>query len=143
MFTAASVSGAGQFSPDGRWVAYQSDESGQFHIYVRAFPSGGKWQVSTDGGFKPRWRQDGRELYYISPDRKLMVVSIEPGTEFRASSPRELFQTRIAGPLVWGIRFNYAVEPPDGKRFLIVTDTGQARPASFTVVTNWQQNLKR
>jgi len=143
MFTAASVSGAGQFSPDGRWVAYQSDESGQFQIYVRAFPSGGKWQVSTDGGFKPRWRQDGRELYYISPDRKLMVVSIEPGTEFRASSPRELFQTRIAGPLVWGIRFNYAVEPPDGKRFLIVTDTGQARPASFTVVTNWQQNLKR
>ncbi len=133
----------GQFSPDGRWVAYQSDESGRFEVYVRGFPSGGQWQVSTEGGFRPRWRPDGRELFYISPERKLMTVTVESGEPFRASPPRILFQTKLAGPLVTGIRSNYAVAPPDGKRFLIVTETGQAPPPSITVVLNWQSELKK
>jgi serine/threonine protein kinase len=133
----------GQFSPDGRWIAYQSDESGRFEVYVRGFPSGGQWQISTEGGFRPRWRPDGRELFYISPERKLMTVTVESGEPFRASPPRSLFQTKLAGPLEVGIRSNYAVAPPDGKRFLIVTETGQASPPSFTVVLNWQSELKK
>ena len=67
----------GQFSPDGRWVAYRSSESGRFEIYVRPFPGpGGQWQISTAGGIAPRWRPDGKELYYIAPDGKLMAVPI-------------------------------------------------------------------
>ena len=70
----------GRFSPDGRWVAYVSNESGEQEVYVQSFPaSGGKWQISTDGGAQPVWRHDGRELFYINPDRKLMSVEIKTG----------------------------------------------------------------
>ena len=91
---------AGQISPDGRHIAYMSDETGQHEIYVQAFPPpGGKWQISNKGGMRPRWRPDGRELYYIAPDRKLMAAEVETSGGFRASTPRALFQTRISGPL--------------------------------------------
>lgn len=76
----------GAFSPNGKWVAYQSNESGRFEIYVRAFPGpGGEWQASTEGGLSPRWRADSKELYYLSPDARLMAVgATEQGGTFRA-----------------------------------------------------------
>ena len=89
----------GQFSPDGRWVAYQSNESGSsFEIVVQAFPEPrGKWQVSTGGGVQPRWRADGKELYFIAPDRKLMAVPVAVlGSIFEAGKPVPLFATRIS-----------------------------------------------
>ena len=90
--------GAGQFSPDGRWVAYESNESGQVAIYVRPFPGpGGQWQVSNAGGTQPRWRSDGTELFYVTPDGRLMAVPIAAGADgqaLEAGAPMPLFPTR-------------------------------------------------
>ena len=92
---------SGQFSPDGRWVAYQSNESKTMQIYVRPFPgSGGPWQVSsTAGGSQPRWRPDGKELFYVAPDARLMAVPIAVGVDaqtLEAGAPVPLFRTRLA-----------------------------------------------
>ncbi len=91
---------AGQFSPDGRWVAYQSNESRTVQIYVRPFPgSGGPWQVSTAGGSQPRWRPDGKELFYVAPDARLMAVPIAVGADpqtLEQGAPVPLFRTRLA-----------------------------------------------
>jgi Tol biopolymer transport system component len=85
-----------RFSPDGNWVAYASDESGRSEIYVQSFPlSGGRWQVSTSGGSQPRWRQDGRELFYVSSDLMLMAVEIGAGSKFEYGQAAPLFKTRI------------------------------------------------
>ena len=85
----------GQFSPDGKWIAYSSDESGRREVYVQGFapdrvPAAavGKWQISTAGGDKPRWRRDGKELYYIAPDRKMMAVPVKTRTAVRARRRR-------------------------------------------------------
>ena len=93
---------AGQFSPDGRWVAYETNESGRFEIVVQPFPApSGKWQLSTDGGRQPRWRADGKELYFISPDGNLVSVAVAAsGSTFEAGRPAALFPTRILGPIV-------------------------------------------
>ena len=89
----------GQFSPDGRWVAYQSNESGPFEIYVQPFPAANaKWQISTEGGTMPRWRADGKELFFIAPDAKLMAAAVTASdATFEAAPPVALFQTRIVG----------------------------------------------
>ena len=89
-FVATSVNkGNGQFSPDGRWVAYQSNESGRYEVYVQPFPGpGGKWQVSTDGGIAPRWRRDSKELFYIAPNGKLMAVPIRAPDRRWRQAPR-------------------------------------------------------
>ena len=86
-----------QFSPDGHWVAYQTNESGRFEVVVRSFPdAGGKWQVSTSGGVSPRWRSDGKELYFLAPDTTMMAVPVTAaGTSFEAGTPVALFPTRI------------------------------------------------
>src|SRR6185436_2626009 len=108
--------GQPQFSPDGRWVAYSSRESGQRQVYVQPAPkadgapqAAGKWQVSTDGGQSPRWARSGRELFYRNGDR-MMAVAVEPGPAFRAGTPKMLFEGRYD--------FGYDVAP-DGKRFLV------------------------
>ena len=90
---------AGQFSPDGRWVAYHSNESGPYEVYVRSFPGpGGQQQVSTSGGIQARWSSDGHELYYIAPDGTLMAVPITmKGAALEPGTPVALFQTRIWG----------------------------------------------
>ena len=128
-----------QFSPDGRWVAYQSNESGMNQIYVRPFPgAGGQWQVSTAGGIQVRWRHDGKELYYIAPDGKLMAVpifvkdtAIEPGT------PVALFQTRIwGGGANANQRQQYDVSR-DGQ-FLINVNTEDAATSPITLLLNWK-----
>ena len=125
----------GQFSPDGRWVAYQSGEAGQEQIYVRPFPgSDGQWQISTSGGTQPRWRRDGRELYYISSDNKLMAVPIAVnGSGLKPGSPVTLFQPRILGGRT---RPQYDVAP-DG-RFLINVVAEDATTLPITVLLNWK-----
>ena len=84
------------FSPDGRFLAYQSNESGRKEVYVQSFPDpGGKWQVSTAGGVDPRWRADGKEIYYRAPDQKLMAVEVQAGGDFPAGVPQPLFLGRF------------------------------------------------
>jgi serine/threonine protein kinase/tricorn protease-like protein len=122
----------GQFSPDGRWVAYSSDESGRWEVYVTAFAgSGGKWQVSTSGGTQPRWKRDGKQLFFLAPDRKLMAADVELGSGFQAAPPRPLFETRSR---YTGTAYDVA---PDGKIFLVNTILSGDTSAPLTVVLNW------
>jgi Tol biopolymer transport system component len=128
----------GQFSPDGHFVAYATNESGRFEIIVQPFPSlTGKWQVSTAGGIEPRWRGDGRELYFIAPDGKLMMASVTASAgAFTASPPVALFQTRIRGGGTAGpSKHQYAVSR-DG-RFLIIEPADAGLLAPITVILNW------
>jgi hypothetical protein len=129
----------GNFSPDGRLVAYTSDESGQFDVYVETVPrSDRKWQVSTSGGYEPRWRADGREIYYLSADRRLMAVAVGPGPSFGLPTP--LFQTNV--PVgVRGNRTHY-VPSRDGRRFLVNTALDSPTPP-ITVIVNWTATMKR
>ena len=131
----------GNFSPDGHFVAYTSNASGKFEVYVQTFPlSDLKKQVSTtNGGYEPRWRADGREIYYLSEDRKLMAVSVGPGPSFGV--PQPLFQTRVAAG-VTAIRTHY-VPNRDGQRFLINTQIADPAPTPITVVLNWTSGLKQ
>ena len=130
----------GNFSPDGRLMAYTSNESGKFEVNVETVPpSDKKSQVSTNGGYEPRWRADGRELYYLSEDRKLMAVSVGSGPSF--GTPQALFQTRVVVG-VNPLRTHY-VPSRDGQRFLINTQAADPAPVPITVVLNWQAGLKR
>ncbi len=131
--------GQGQFSPDGRWVAYASDEAGKFEIYVAPFPGpGGKWQISTAGGSFPRWRRDGTEIFYLAPDTTLMAAGVNgKGSTFQVGAVMPLFKTRVTGP-----RYEYGVSA-DGQRFLINTPPGQAASTPITVVLNWTAGLKK
>jgi Tol biopolymer transport system component len=129
----------GNFSPDGRLVAYTSNESGKFEVYVETFPrSDRKWPVSTSGGYEPRWRADGREIYYLSEDRKLMAVSVAAGPSF--GIPKPLFQTRVPAGVFSG-RTHY-VPSRDGQRFLVDVAT-DAVASPITVVLNWTATLKK
>ncbi|MBI3664831.1 MAG: PD40 domain-containing protein [Acidobacteria bacterium] len=127
----------GQFSPDTHWIAYWSNESTPAQVYVQGFPkSGGKFQVSTNGGGWPRWRRDGKELYYLGPDRKMMAVEVKAtATAFETGRPRELFQTR-AGSLAAPFIPIYDVTA-DGQRFLINCALEAEGPPPITVVMNW------
>jgi serine/threonine protein kinase len=135
----------GQFSPDTKWIAYSSDESGRREVYVQGFvpdhvPAAGigKWQISTAGGDEPRWRRDGRELYYIAPDKKMMAVAVKStATTFELGSAIPLFETHVTG------FFPYDVAP-DG-RFLLntVMQDAAAVTSPITVVLNWTAGLKK
>lgn len=129
-----------RFSSDGKWVAYVSNESGRDEVYVQSFPaSGGKWQVSTNGGFTPRWRRDGRELFYIAPDRKIMSVEVKAGaTTVEVSSPTGLFEAPVDAP---GGTNRYDVSP-DGQRFLVNAPAETTSSSSMTVVLNWLAGVK-
>ena len=142
----------GHFSSDMHWIAYTSDESGRTEIYVRAFlqasgaalEAGGKWQVSQEGGAEPRWRRDGKELYYRASDGKVMVVDVTAGTEFRSGTPKLLFQ---APPdllaLVQLIPLSQWDVASDGSRFLISTPAEETTQVPFTVILDWQAGLKK
>ena len=139
----------GQFSPDVHWMAYSSDESGRYEVYVRPFPSGlGKWQISTAGGQQPRWQRDGKELFYLTPDRKLMVVKVKavagPKVTFEAEAPESLFEAHVPSfsASVPSPRYQYAVTG-DGKRFLVQTMVGESDEATITVVHNWLSAVRR
>jgi Tol biopolymer transport system component len=133
----------GQFSPDGRWVAYSSNESGKWEIFVASFPGpGGQWQVSSAGGSEPRWRRDGKELFYLAPDGKLMVVEVKRGPTFEAGAAKPLFQTRRREPVSFTDLFRYDVSA-DGQRFLVNTDVGEVTSSPLTVILNWTASLKK
>jgi serine/threonine protein kinase len=130
----------GQFSPDGKWIAYASNRSGRFEIYVQPFPGqGGATQVSIAGGVQPRWRRNGKELFYIAPGARISTVSIAAasgGQSLQIGEPVELFASRIArGGVPGGDKHAYAVAP-DGQRFLIEQTTDQTI-APVTIVLNW------
>ncbi len=131
-----------RFSPDGRWLAYISDESGRYEIYVQPYPGpGGKWQISTEGGTEPAWNPNGRELFYRSGD-KMMAVDIATQPSFAASKPRVLFEGRYEPtPATFP---NYDVSR-DGQRFLMLkpSEAGEAAPTQINVVLNWFEELKR
>ena len=137
--------GQGQFSPDSHWIAYTSDESGRLEIYVQPFPAppagGSKTPVSRTGGSQPRWRRDGKELFYLSLDGNLMAADVSSGSEFKAATPKSLFQVvantnpEAGSPEI----FRWAVTP-NGNRFLITSDKMTSEP--ITVVLNWSANPK-
>jgi eukaryotic-like serine/threonine-protein kinase len=132
----------GRFSPDGRWIAYISNESGRYEVYVQSFPvSGGKWQVSNGGGGSPRWRRDGRELFYLSADGKLlMAVEVDGSSDtFEAGVPKRLFEPRV-GAISGDSPYDAAA---DGRRFLINALVEENVPAPVTVVLNWTADLPR
>ena len=128
------------FSPDGRSVAYTSDESGRWEVYVRSFPSGeGKRQVSTEGGADPRWRRDGKERFYLASGFKLMSVSVNLAPAFKPGLPQPLFQTSVTKLIDRPSHYAVAAQ---GQRFLINTDI-ENTSAPITVVLNWTSELKR
>lgn len=131
-----------QFSPDGRFVAYVSNESGRAEVYVQNFPGqDGKWQISTDGGDQPQWRRDGKELFYIAADKTLMAVSVSTGDALEAGVPVPLFKTRVPSPTISTDKNHYLVTA-DGQRFL-VSQLEDRNTQPITVVLNWAANLKR
>jgi Tol biopolymer transport system component len=139
----------GRFSPDGRWIAYSSDESGRNEIYVRPFdasfaagsssaggtPITGKWMVSKDGGYNPLWRRDGKELFYLSLVGTAMAVDVNTSGVFQAGVPKVLFKLPPGVPS-WDVS-------ADGRRFLTVVPTASGAQSKFTVVLNWQAALKK
>jgi Tol biopolymer transport system component len=135
----------GRFSPNGRWVAYASNESGTFQVYVQSFPtSGGKWQISTNGGGQPQWRHDGKELFFLGPDRKLMAVEVNSaGSTFEAGVPKPLFETRTITIFPGFGGASYYAASGDGQRFLVSTLVGESVPTPLTVVLNWTAGLKK
>ncbi len=125
-------------SPDGRYVAFVSNESGREEIYVQTFPDpGSKWQVSNGGGSDPSWRGDGKELYYRSPDQKLMAVAIPAGADFQAGVPQALFPIRVRP----GNPRNKYAPSPDGQRFIVAAPLGRESMSPTTVVLNWLAGL--
>ena len=129
-----------QFSPDAKWVAYQSDESGRTEVYVDSYPDpGDRIRVSLEGGGWPRWRGDGKELYYLSPDRRLMVVSVKVSPSIVFSPPRALFEAPATNPDT--SRSQYA---PDrtGSRFLFNAPVETRAPVGISLVSNWPALLQ-
>ena len=130
--------GGAQFSPDGHWLAYASDESGQMQVYVRPFPGPDRrWPVSTQGGTQPMWNRNGKEIFYRIGN-KMMVVEVSGSVNLTLSQPRQLFDQRYVFQNI--SLANYDVSP-DGQRFVMVKDeTGSGR---LNVVLNWAEELKR
>jgi hypothetical protein len=140
---APSVVTNGQFSPDGTWVAYASNETGKWEIYVTSFPDAhAKWQVSAGGGEQPRWRSDGKELFYLSSDYKIMAARVTIGVNFDSRTPVVLFQATPRQPVSLNDQFTYDVSR-DGQRFLINTQVKQPDTPPMSVVLNWTAKLNR
>jgi Tol biopolymer transport system component len=133
----------GQFSPDGKWVAYASNESGKWEIYVTSFPEAhGKWQVSNEGGDQPRWRGDGKELFYLAADGKIVAVPVKEGANFDPGTPVALFQANQRARVATSEQVEYDVTQ-DGQRFLINTHVSSGEIQPMTVVLNWDAELKK
>jgi len=126
----------GQISPDGKWVAYASDESGDWEIYATSFPSGeGKWQVSRGGGTEPRWRGDGKEIFYIGGKATMTAVTVSTEGGFSTGSPTPLFQTQFRTPVSSTDLFGYDVTK-DGQRFLVNRYTKPLQVAALHIILN-------
>jgi Tol biopolymer transport system component len=136
-----SIEGGAALSPDGKWMAYASDSSGQYEVYVRPFPeAGGKWQISRDGGKGAAWSRDGREIFYTHGDR-MMAVPVDITGGFAPGDPRELFRfefTRRSTPVR-----DYDVSP-DGKRFIMRRRlAGESAPRQIDILTNFAASIGR
>jgi eukaryotic-like serine/threonine-protein kinase len=140
----------GRFSPDMQWIAYTSDESGSNEIYVRqflpasegkSFETGGRKQISRGGGKSPRWRKDGKEIYYRAPDGKVMAAPVTAGTTLQVGMPVALFQA----PLVHTEQiFHTAWDvTADGTQFVLPVMTSEGTSTPFTVLLNWTSLLKK
>ena len=130
--------GAGVFSPNGRFIAYTTNESGRFDVYVQSFPlSDKKWSVSSDGGRLPLWRDDGRELFYLTLDGQVMSVDVKTDGIFESGRPKQLFQTQMRQAFM-----PYAVSA-DGSRFLIIAPRQANNSTPLVVVLNWTAKLKQ
>ncbi len=136
----------GQFSPNGKWIAYQSNESGRFEIVVQPFPApGGKFQISSNGGAQPRWNKNGKEIFYVSLDSKMMAASVKlspDGQALETGNPAALFPVRIAGGPVPGFNKQQYAVSSDGQRFLVnlAVDEGAASP--ITLIYHWKPPAK-
>jgi Tol biopolymer transport system component len=132
----------GRFSPDGRWIAYMSNDSGVMQVFVQQFEpgkpaSGARWQVSTSGGNAPVWRGDGKELFYFAPDGKLMAVRCRTdGEVFQSDTPALLFETAAVAAGGFDVT-------RDGQRFVLSEPSEQERSQPMTVIVNWQAGLKK
>jgi serine/threonine-protein kinase len=132
-----------EVSPDGRWIAYQSNESGREEIYVRPFPKvdEARWQISSGGGRTPVWAHSGRELFYLSPEGRMMSVAVHGQPGFSAGTPTTLFERSYEIPNVGGRQFDVA---PDGRRFLMMKQSDQTKePGRLIVVENWFTELQQ
>jgi dipeptidyl aminopeptidase/acylaminoacyl peptidase len=140
LLSTAAIEDAPMFSPDGRWLAYVSDDSGQFEVYVQPFPAtGGAWKVSKDGGSEPLWARNGRELFYRNGD-KLLAVDVATQPTFSAGTPKVLFEKHYRrAPLV---RTNYDVSL-DGQSFLMIDETTQPSGSTqLEVISDWFEELR-
>jgi eukaryotic-like serine/threonine-protein kinase len=141
LFQSTANEVCGEISPDGRWLAYASDESGGWQVYVDAFPQGGRKEaISSHGGAEPHWSRNGRQLFFLGSDRTLMRVEVNPGTDWRASAPRAMFRLPLSAinPYI----NQYAVSP-DGQRLVVhVTANTGRQHAPITVVVNWPALIK-
>jgi Tol biopolymer transport system component len=135
-----------KFSPDGKWLAYTSNETSRNEVYVQQFHSsqdgtvataGGKVRISNNGGSRPAWSRNGKELYYIAPDRKLMAVPIQGGAALNPGTPKELFQTKIAGSI------DYWFDVSRDGRFVMPVRVQQSLRSEMSVVLNWPDILKK
>jgi Tol biopolymer transport system component len=129
-----------RFSPDGKWVAYSSAESGRMEVYVVPFPGpGGKRQISTGGGAQPSWRRDGKEIFYLAQDNKLMAAEVKTvSTSMEIGKVSELFDAR---PFRSG---GWTYDPSaDGQRFVYLYEPGQSGERALTLVVNWDAELKK
>jgi Tol biopolymer transport system component len=121
-------------SPDDRLLAYASEQSGRWEVFVQSLSgASGRWQVSTEGGIRPRWRADGRELYYLASPDRLMVVDVTPGDVPRFSQPRELFRQAIQS-------FDVT---PDGKTFVVLRPSDSDLERPLMLMTDWRSRLDR
>ena len=136
---------SGVLSPDGRWMAYVAPALGQPQVWVRPFPDAeaGRWQISTEGGSQPRWRSDGRELFYVSPGpaNQIMAVEVSTGPLFEYGRSTPLFTVELGGGSRVGSSSHRYDLTADGKRFVVSTRTADAEPQSIEVVVNWQGGL--
>ena len=137
----------GRFSPDGRWIAYVSDESGTNQVYVQSFPpSGNKWQITTGGGSQPRWRRDGKELFVVAGPQEggaiphdVMAVAVDTSSNgvFKAGALRKLFTVDTSSGIAFG-RNTWDITP-DGQRFLVTSPSITTVVPPITVIVNWLQ----
>ena len=136
--TEANFQGDSRFSPDGRWLAYDSDESGRFEVYVRPFPGpGGRWQISKAGGSQPHWRRDGKELTFLTPENKLMAVAVGTTTGFQAGAPALLFAIH---PSLNGSAYDAT---GDHQRFLVNTVPDEQGSPPLSLLVHWTRLLAR
>jgi serine/threonine-protein kinase len=135
----------GIVSPDGRWLAYEANDSGPMEIYVRPYPdvASGRWQVSTGGGTRPLWSRDGRELFYVSSANGMMRVGVERAASWTATTPTMLLKDGLVVSAEQNVGRNYDVSP-DGQRFLVVKPVNASNEApQLVVVQHFDEMLKR